>query len=183
MWLGTLCKVNKGACVEFEAVETYNDNEIIQTVRLFNHSKYASQAADPDMACKPVCGPKNRILKNQLQKLNCCPNFVYVLAEENKHLIAYLEDLYEDSRGNKMIIVRWFHKIDEFDNDDIKPFDITRLKGYRKQDMLRYISSVLDAKCYASSGQTNDGLEPEENLQFTPGIRPKKRQRCMEVDD
>ncbi|XP_014520946.1 uncharacterized protein LOC106777733 [Vigna radiata var. radiata] len=169
-------------------------------------------------------------------------DFVFVLAEENKRLVAYLEDLYEDSRGNKMVVVRWFHKIDEvgivlphsfsdrevffslylqdlsiecidglafvlspqhyekfrnearrthlepfvcihqFDNDDVKPFDITQIKGYWKQEILRYMYTQLDSKCSGSSGQSDDVPELDENHMSTISIRPKKRLRLAKDD-
>ncbi|KAE9615396.1 hypothetical protein Lal_00048132 [Lupinus albus] len=141
-------------------------------------------------------------------------DFVYILAEEDKHLVAYLEDLYEDSRGNKMVMVRWFHKIDEvsivlphsfsdrevffshylqdlsvecidglasvlspqhykkfqnkahyphlepfvcehqFDDNGVKPFDITQIRGYWKQEIVRYIYTLSDSKSNGCSGQS-----------------------------
>lgn len=143
-------------------------------------------------------------------------DFLYVLAEGGRRLVAYLNDLYEDTRGKKMAVVQWFHKVDEvgldlphsfnndkevffslclqdisiecidglatvlspqhyyrflktdvfvhtnlepfvcrnqIDNDVIKMFDITQVKGYWNQYIHRFMSSV--------------------------GIRPKKRLRRL----
>ncbi|KAJ4960195.1 hypothetical protein NE237_020105 [Protea cynaroides] len=158
-------------------------------------------------------------------------DFVYIMAEENKRLVAYLEDLYEDTKGNNMVVVRWFHKIDEVgivlpgdfndreiffslclqdlsvecidglatilsaqhfekfqneakhtklepfvchrmvDNDDVKPFDITQVQGYWKQEILRYMytSSQHDVKLVHVDGGLNGGDDD------VVGTRPKKR--------
>eukprot|EP00252_Welwitschia_mirabilis_P006764 TRINITY_DN1766_c0_g1_i1.p1 TRINITY_DN1766_c0_g1~~TRINITY_DN1766_c0_g1_i1.p1 ORF type:complete len:802 (+),score=145.26 TRINITY_DN1766_c0_g1_i1:276-2681(+) len=40
-------------------------------------------------------------------------DFVYVMAEENMHHIAYLEDMYEDKKYQKKVRVRWFHRRNE----------------------------------------------------------------------
>ncbi|CAK9186317.1 unnamed protein product [Ilex paraguariensis] len=162
-------------------------------------------------------------------------NFVYVLAEEDKQLVAYLDDMYEDSRGNKMVVVQWLHKIDEVgialphnyidreiffslclqdlsvecidglatvlspqhyekflnvaaqnqlepfvchkqcDVDDIKPFDITQVKGYWNQEIFKYVSTASLLNCWPST----DGLEVERHLSDAVGIRPKKRLRRL----
>ncbi|XP_043716387.1 uncharacterized protein LOC122664576 isoform X2 [Telopea speciosissima] len=172
-------------------------------------------------------------------------DFVYIMAEENKRLVAYLEDLYEDTKGNKMVVVRWFHKIDEVgnvspadfndreiffslclqdlsvecidglatilsaqhfekfqneakhtrlepfvchrmvDKDDVKPFDITRVQGYWKQEILRYMYTTSQHRTNVKHGNVDGGLEVEGNGDDTLSrTRPKKRHRASidEVD-
>ncbi|XP_020244355.1 uncharacterized protein LOC109822547 isoform X1 [Asparagus officinalis] len=133
-------------------------------------------------------------------------DFIYIMGEEYKRLVAYVEDLYEDAKSNKMVLVRWFHKIDEvgivlpsdtndkeiffslclqdfsiecidglatvlgvqdfdryqkedrkrfgswqpylcrrqIDNGEVKPFDVTQVQGYWKQELLRSLYATPD---------------------------------------
>ncbi|KAK2971568.1 hypothetical protein RJ640_017937 [Escallonia rubra] len=169
-------------------------------------------------------------------------DFVYVLAEEDKRLVAYLDDMYEDSRGNKTVVVRWFHKVDEvgivlphnyndreiffslciqdlsiecidglasvlslqhyekflkearhtqlepfvchrqFENDEIKPYDVTQIKGYWKQEILRYMFATPASKVHLKSQSPNDGPIVEGNCD-DPEIRHKKRLRRSRDDN
>ncbi|XP_022733539.1 uncharacterized protein LOC111287323 [Durio zibethinus] len=169
-------------------------------------------------------------------------DFVYVLTEEEKRLVAYVEDMYEDSRGNKMVVVQWFHKNDEvgivlphnyncreiffslcfqdlsiecidglatvlspahfkkflneakhtrlepfvcckrFDNDDVKPFDVTQVKGYWKQVILRYMYSLSPSDDCVSRQQCANDDSTDWNVDDGVGIRPRKKY-CQSKDD
>ncbi|KAL6974965.1 hypothetical protein U1Q18_042788 [Sarracenia purpurea var. burkii] len=171
-------------------------------------------------------------------------DFVYVLAEEHKRLVAYIDDMYEDSRGNKMVVVRWFHKIDEvgivlpqhyndreiffslclqdlsiecidglaivlspqhydrflneakhtrlepfvcrrqFDDDDnVKPFDVTQIKGYWRQELLTRIFTSSPSKDALKYQNAEDGLKAERNVSDRVVLCPKKRLRRSEDGD
>ncbi|KFK41284.1 hypothetical protein AALP_AA2G109900 [Arabis alpina] len=161
--------------------------------------------------------------------------FVYVWAEQHKRLIAYLEDLYEDSTGNKMVSVRWFHKTDEvgivspddvndreiffslsvqdiniecidgvatvlspqhyekflkvpmhvqsvaffcqklYGDDAIKPYDITQLDGYWRQEMLRYLN-VSNLK--SGEGAQTTGTDPGLGAPLVGCVGIRSRKRC-----
>ncbi|KAJ9563701.1 hypothetical protein OSB04_008861 [Centaurea solstitialis] len=163
--------------------------------------------------------------------------FVYVLAEEGKRLVAHLDDLYEDSRGNKMAVVRWFHKVDEvgldlphsyndkeiffslclqdlsikcidglatvlspqhyenflkvdahtklepfvcrnqFDNEVVKPFDITQVKGYWKQSIHRFMALTTSNGC--PKVQSTDATKLGSSDPDAVGIRPRKKLRRL----
>ncbi|KAF9625565.1 hypothetical protein IFM89_024338 [Coptis chinensis] len=174
-------------------------------------------------------------------------DFVYVLAEENKRLVAYLEDLYEDSRSNKMVVVRWFHKIDEvgiilppdyndreiffslclqdlsvecidglatvlspqhfekylnvakcslwepflchrqFDNDEIKDFDITQVQGYWKQEILRCMytttaSTPLDYKPFDDNMELHDCDDNDEDASKSRTKKKHRRSNSKDID-
>ncbi|KAI4373290.1 hypothetical protein MLD38_011429 [Melastoma candidum] len=161
-------------------------------------------------------------------------NFVYILAEEGKRLVAYLEDMYEDSRANKVVVVQWFHKADEvgiglsdsfsdreiffslclqdlsiecidglatvlcpqhfekyrdeartypreifvcrnlFEEDNVRPFDITEVEGYWCQELVRcmYPFSLLKPVPKIDQQNPDDGF----------GIRPRKKRREHKED-
>lgn len=63
------------------------------------------------------------------------------MGKEEKHFVAYLEDMYEDRRGQKKVKVRWFHH-----NQEVKGAIPVRNPHPREVFITSY-SQVISAEC------------------------------------
>ncbi|XP_017980597.1 PREDICTED: uncharacterized protein LOC18593312 [Theobroma cacao] len=68
-------------------------------------------------------------------------SFVFVMAKGENHYLAYLEDMYEDKRGQKKVKVRWFHHTKE-----VKGVVPVR-NPHPKEVFITPYSQVISAEC------------------------------------
>ena len=68
-------------------------------------------------------------------------SFVFVMAKGESHYVAYLEDMYEDKRGQKKVKVRWFHH-----NQEVK--GVVPLRNpHPKEVFITPYAQVISAEC------------------------------------
>ncbi|KAJ7963650.1 putative Agenet domain-containing protein / bromo-adjacent domain-containing protein [Quillaja saponaria] len=90
-------------------------------------------------------------------------SFVFVMAKGENHYIAYLEDMYEDRRGQKKVKVRWFHH-----NQEVK--SVTPLKNLHPWEVfITPYSQVISAECVDGSATV---LTREHYEKYSPGFPP-----------
>ncbi|KAF3453327.1 hypothetical protein FNV43_RR03767 [Rhamnella rubrinervis] len=68
-------------------------------------------------------------------------SFVFVMAKGENHYLAYLEDMYEDKRGQKKVKVRWFHY-----NQEVKGV-IPLRNPHSKEVFITPYAQVISAEC------------------------------------
>ncbi|XVF26210.1 hypothetical protein REPUB_Repub13aG0279500 [Reevesia pubescens] len=158
-------------------------------------------------------------------------SFVFIMAEEESHYLGYLEDMYEDKKGQKKVKVRWFlhnrevkdviHQLNphprevfitphvqvisaecvdglatvltprhyekcvaivpqisqlavhmcfrQFKNNKVKPFTLTKLRGYSNQAILSSLDRPLVPK---QKGKNHNSHEEDEGaLTFNDPVR------------
>ncbi|XP_061345978.1 uncharacterized protein LOC133291696 [Gastrolobium bilobum] len=90
-------------------------------------------------------------------------SFVFVMAKGESHYIAYLEDMYEDKRGQKKVKVRWFHH-----NQEVK--DVTLVRNPDPQEVfITPYSQVISAECVDGPATV---LTREHYLKCLPAFFP-----------
>ncbi|KAK6917860.1 Bromo adjacent homology (BAH) domain [Dillenia turbinata] len=166
-------------------------------------------------------------------------SFVFIMAEDESHYLGYLEDLYEDKKGQKKVRVRWFHHNEEvkdtiyhlnphprevfitphvqaisaecidgpatvltpnhyekclaaaphlssiiflcfrqFKNNKVKPFVLSKLRGYFNQAILSSIGSLLVSKHQTKRHSVD--MEEEEDYDYEDHVRQgsKRNRSC-----
>lgn len=107
-------------------------------------------------------------------------DFVYVLAEENKRLVAYVEDLYEDLRANNMVVVRWFHKVDEVGT--VLPPDVNEREIFFSLCLQDFSVECIDGLAAVLSAQDFDKFQNEARHRLS-SLEPYLCRRQIDNDD
>ncbi|KAJ6807597.1 uncharacterized protein M6B38_169165 [Iris pallida] len=107
-------------------------------------------------------------------------DFVYVMAEENKRLVAYVEDLYEDLRANNMVVVRWFHKVDEV--GIVLPPDVNDREIFFSLCLQDFSVECIDGLAAVLSAQDFDKFQNEARHRFS-SWEPYLCRRQIDNDD
>ncbi|PSS10432.1 DUF724 domain-containing protein [Actinidia chinensis var. chinensis] len=68
-------------------------------------------------------------------------SFVFIMAEEESDYVGYLEDLYEDKKGQKKVKVRWFHHSREINGV------IPQLNPHPREVFITSHVQVISAEC------------------------------------
>lgn len=68
-------------------------------------------------------------------------SFVFVMAKEENHHLAYLEDMYEDRKGQKKVRARWFH-----DNREVARV-VSLPNRHSKEVFITPHAQVISAEC------------------------------------
>ncbi|KAJ6848808.1 uncharacterized protein M6B38_272420 [Iris pallida] len=107
-------------------------------------------------------------------------DFVYVMAEEGKRLVAYVEDLYEDMRANNMVVVRWFHKVDEV--GIVLPPDVHDREIFFSLCLQDFSVECIDGLASVLSAQDFDKFQNEARHRFS-SWEPYLCRRQIDNDD
>ncbi|KAJ3673073.1 hypothetical protein LUZ60_006447 [Juncus effusus] len=68
-------------------------------------------------------------------------SFAFILSEEANRYLAYIEDMYEDKKGQKKVKVRWFHQNMEFDRKIPPP------PPHPREVFITPYTQVISAEC------------------------------------
>lgn len=107
-------------------------------------------------------------------------DFVYVMAEDYKRLVAYIEDLYEDVRANKMVVVRWFHKVNEV--GIVLPPDVNDREIFFSLCLQDLSVECIDGLAAVLSAQDFDKFQNEARHRFG-SLQPYLCRRQIDNDD
>ncbi|XXG81890.1 hypothetical protein AAC387_Pa09g2428 [Persea americana] len=95
-------------------------------------------------------------------------SFVLVMAKEENHYLAYLEDMYEDKKGQKKVKVRWFHQSQEV----VSSCRIPPPTPHPREVFITPHAQVISAECVDGFATVLTPEHFEKCLSFLPDTSP-----------